>query len=76
MFLELNGQILVLVILAAAVVAGIVAIRHGSTWDDIQKITGERIAAVLPVLLILLSIGLLNTHRGLCSATADLCSRC
>lgn len=57
--LELNGQILVLVILAAAVVAGIVAIRHGSTWDDIQKITGERIAAVLPVLLILLSIGLL-----------------
>lgn len=59
LFLELNGQILVLVILAAAVVAGIVAIRHGSTWDDIQKITGERIAAVLPVLLILLSIGLL-----------------
>ena len=58
-FLELNGQILVLVILAAAVVAGIVAIMHGSTWDDIQKITGERIAAVLPVLLILLSIGLL-----------------
>ena len=58
-FLELNGQILVLVILAAAVVAGIVAIMHGSTWDDIQKITGERIAAVLPVLLILLPIGLL-----------------
>jgi NhaC family Na+:H+ antiporter len=59
LFLELNGRILVLVILAAAAVAGIVAIRHGSTWDDIQKITGERIAAVLPVLLILLSIGLL-----------------
>ena len=58
-FLELNGEILVLVILAAAVVAGIVAVRHGSTWDDIQRITGERIAGVLPVLLILLSIGLL-----------------
>ena len=58
-FLELNGELLVLVILASAAVAGIIAARHGSTWDDIQRMTGERIAAVLPVLLILLAIGML-----------------
>ena len=58
-FLELNGQLLVMVILAAATVAGIVAVRHGATWDDIQRVTGERIGSVLPVLLILLAIGML-----------------
>src|SRR5688572_9700153 len=58
-FLELNGQLLVMVILAAAAVAGIVAVRRGASWDDIQRVTGERIASVLPVLLILLAIGML-----------------
>ena len=58
-FLELNGQMLVLVILASAVVAGVVAVRQGATWDDIQRITGERFASVLPVILILLAIGML-----------------
>jgi Na+:H+ antiporter, NhaC family len=59
MFLELNGQLLVLVILASAAVAGLVAVRHGATWDDIQRVTGERFASVLPVILILLAIGML-----------------
>jgi NhaC family Na+:H+ antiporter len=58
-FLELNGQLLVLVILASAAVAGIIALRHGATWDDIQRVTGERFASVLPVILILLAIGML-----------------
>ena len=58
-FLQLNGELLVLIILTSAAVAGIIAARHGSTWDDIQRVTGERIAAVLPVLLILLAIGML-----------------
>jgi Na+:H+ antiporter, NhaC family len=58
-FLELNGQLLVLVILASASVAGIIAVRHGATWDDIQRVTGERFASVLPVILILLAIGML-----------------
>lgn len=58
-FLELNAQMLVLVILASAVVAGLVAARHGATWEDIQRITGERFASVLPVILILLAIGML-----------------
>jgi Na+:H+ antiporter, NhaC family len=58
-FLELNAQMLVLVILASAAVGGFVASRHGATWDDIQRITGERFASVLPVILILLAIGML-----------------
>jgi NhaC family Na+:H+ antiporter len=58
-FLELNGELLVIVILASATVAGFIALRHGATWDDIQRVTGERIASVLPVLLILLAIGML-----------------
>jgi NhaC family Na+:H+ antiporter len=58
-FLELNSQLLVLVILASAAAAGIIALRHGATWDDIQRVTGERFASVLPVILILLAIGML-----------------
>jgi NhaC family Na+:H+ antiporter len=58
-FLEINGQLLVMVLLASGAVAGIVAVRHGGTWDDIQRIAGERFASVLPVILILLAIGLL-----------------
>ena len=58
-FLELNGQMLVLVILASAAVAGVIARMHGATWDDIQRVTGERFASVLPVILILLAIGML-----------------
>jgi NhaC family Na+:H+ antiporter len=58
-FLEVNQQILVMVLLASGAVAGLIAVRHGGTWDDIQRITGERFAAVLPVILILLAIGML-----------------
>ena len=58
-FLELNAQLLVLVIVASAAVAGVIALRHGATWDDIQRVTGERFASVLPVILILLTIGML-----------------
>ena len=58
-FLEVNQQILVMVLLASGAVAGIIAVRHGGTWDDIQRVTGERFAAVLPVILILLAIGML-----------------
>ncbi len=58
-FLELNGELLVLVILASAAVAGWIAKHHGATWDDIQRVTGERFASVLPVILILLAIGML-----------------
>ncbi len=58
-FLEVAGELLVLVMLAAAAVAGTVAVRVGRTWDDIQRATGEKLAAVLPAILILLSIGML-----------------
>jgi NhaC family Na+:H+ antiporter len=55
----LTGELLVAVILVAAATAGLTAARHGVTWAAIQHSTGEKIAAVLPALLILLSIGML-----------------
>jgi NhaC family Na+:H+ antiporter len=57
--LALTGELLVAIILAAAATAGIIARRHGASWDDIQRNTGDKIAAVLPALLILLAIGML-----------------
>ena len=59
LFLDASAELLVLAILAAASVAGLQAIRRGSSWDDIQRSTGEKLAAVLPVILILLAIGML-----------------
>jgi NhaC family Na+:H+ antiporter len=58
-FLEAGTDLLVLAILAAAAVAGLQAILRGASWDDIQRSTGEKLAAVLPVILILLAIGML-----------------
>lgn len=55
----LSGDTLVLVILASAAVAIVVSHRHGAGWEDVQRATGQRIAAVLPALLILLAIGML-----------------
>lgn len=57
--LGLGAELIVLAMLAAAAVAGAVAVRVGRTWDDIQRSTGEKFASVLPVVLILLSIGML-----------------
>jgi hypothetical protein len=40
LFPEVNQQLLVMVLLASGAVAGVVAVRHGGTWDDIQRLTG------------------------------------
>ena len=58
-FIPMGTELLVLVMLIAATVAGVIAARHGHDWDAIQRTTGEKIATVLPVILILLSIGML-----------------
>ena len=58
-FLGGGGELLVAVLLASAAVAGFIAVRHGSSWADIQRSTGEKIADVLPAILILLAIGVL-----------------
>ena len=58
-FMEMGTELLVLVLLGAAAVASVVAIQSGCTWDDIQESTGEKLAAVLPAVLILLTIGML-----------------
>lgn len=55
----MGTELLVFVMFVAAAVAGVIAMRHGHGWDDIQRSTGEKLASVLPVILILLSIGML-----------------
>ena len=52
-FFPLGTELLVLVMLISGAVAGIIAARHGHDWDAIQRATGEKIASVLPVILIL-----------------------
>ena len=59
LFFPMGTELLVFVMFVAAAVAGIVAMRYGHGWDDIQQSTGDKIKAVLPVVLILLSIGML-----------------
>ncbi|MCA9737649.1 MAG: Na+/H+ antiporter NhaC [Gemmatimonadetes bacterium] len=54
-----TAELLIVVLLGAAAVAGAVAVRQGCTFDDIQTATGAKVASVLPALLILLSIGML-----------------
>lgn len=55
----LAAETLILAMLVAASVAGAQAVWTGAGWNDVQRATGEKIAAVLPVILILLTIGLL-----------------
>ena len=59
LFLPIGTELLVFIMFFAAAVAGVIAIRHGHDWDAIQRSTGEKFASVLPVILILLTIGLL-----------------
>ena len=54
-----SQELLIVVLLVSAAVAGAVAVRGGAGWDDIQRATGRKLADVLPALLILLSIGVL-----------------
>lgn len=58
-FFPIGTELLVFVMFIAAAVAGLIAARHGHDWDAIQRSTGAKFATVLPVVLILLSIGML-----------------
>lgn len=58
-FFPMGTELLVFTMFVAATVAGLIAVRYGHSWADIQRSTGEKFAAVLPVILILLSIGML-----------------
>lgn len=55
--LGFSGELLIVVLIASAAVAGFIGVRHGVTWSGIEKATGEKLAGVLPALLILLAIG-------------------
>jgi NhaC family Na+:H+ antiporter len=59
LFLELGTDLIVVAMLGAATVAGVIAVRHGWKWSDIERSTGQKFAAVVPAILILLAIGLL-----------------
>jgi NhaC family Na+:H+ antiporter len=52
-------EVLIASMLAAATVAGAIAARRGAGWEAVQGAAGARLAAVLPVVLILLAIGML-----------------
>ena len=46
-------------VILAAVVAGIVAIVLGHTFDELMAVVAEKIAKVMPALLILITVGFL-----------------
>ena len=55
----MGTELLIVVMLISAAVAGTIAVRYGHGWNAIQRSTGDKLASVLPALLILLSIGVL-----------------
>ncbi len=55
----LTTEILIVVMLAAACVAGAIAVWRGGSWREIERATGKKLGGVLPMILILLSIGML-----------------
>ena len=55
----MGTELLVIVMLTAAAVAGFIAKTKGASWNDVQHSTGEKLASVLPAILILLTIGML-----------------
>ena len=59
LFFPIGGELLIVVMLLSASVAGLVARKYGHDWSDIQKSAGEKIARALPAIIILLSIGML-----------------
>ncbi len=56
---SLTGDVILVAMLFAAAVASMIAVRCGSSWDDVQSAAGVQVARVLPALLILLGIGML-----------------
>ncbi len=54
-----GGSTIVVAMLGAAAVASTSVVRLGAGWSDIERAAGEKFAAVLPVIFILLAIGML-----------------
>ena len=55
----LYGVKIELIIIASAIVAGVVAVRMGHTWEEIQRSMAEKLVQALPAALILIAVGLL-----------------
>lgn len=58
-FMEVGPALLVPVMLLAATVAHFFARRVGHDFDDLQRMCGQKLAGIIPMLLILLAIGML-----------------
>ena len=58
-YFTVGSEFLIVVLLLAATVAALIAYRSGQNWEIIQAATGQKLAGILPALLILLSIGML-----------------
>jgi NhaC family Na+:H+ antiporter len=58
-FLDTGPSTIVVAMLGAAAVAAISAVRRGARWADVERSAAQKFAWVLPVVLILLSIGML-----------------
>ena len=54
-----SGDMLIIAMALASLTAGLIAWRRGASWSDIQAAAGRKLAGVTPVILILLSIGIL-----------------
>ena len=59
LWLDAGRAVLITSMLVAAAIAGALAARRGARFADIEHATGAKLAAVLPMLLILLAIGML-----------------
>ncbi|MDX1385711.1 MAG: Na+/H+ antiporter NhaC family protein, partial [Thermoanaerobaculia bacterium] len=57
--LGLGAEGLLVSLIAAAAVGVAVAAARGASWSDVQREMGRKLAEALPVILILLSIGML-----------------
>ena len=48
-----------MLVIASAIVAGLIAVRLGHTWEEIQRSMAEKLIDALPAALILIAVGLL-----------------
>ncbi|GAC21230.1 Na+/H+ antiporter NhaC [Paraglaciecola arctica] len=58
-FIQTGNNVVVVSLLAAAVVATLLALKQGQSWDQVQSSAAHKLASLFPALLILLAIGAL-----------------
>jgi NhaC family Na+:H+ antiporter len=64
-FVQTGNNVVVISLLAAAVMAIILALKQGQSWEQVQTSAAQKLASLFPALLILLTIGALIGSWGL-----------